>query len=1203
MHPSPQRQGFALVIALSLMAFVLLLLLSLTSLVQVEGRSAKIAQSTLAARQNALLGLQEALGTLQQTAGPDQRVTATGSLWSNPQSGTEHLVGVWSSEDADNDGLPDGTFQRWLVSRVDPTQAEAIDFVSKPMKIGINGSTYINTATDHVVLVGEGSVAQDPDTPTAMQGVVAQKKPTTGNSGQPEGNYAWWVGDEGVKASISITNPKAGTPSPILSMPRFAPESIETLDFIPANNSILNKLQSSNDLIYLTGATEDAIRGNFHTIAHQSWGVQSSTRNGGLKKDLSLLFEMDEDSWKDSDFVANSPTLYKDAPVVGDVPLMFLLGREQKIDSLDVDITVGDNKLYGPTWNTLRDYYRSYKAVTDRNTTPTIQARAAYPAVSDMPYSTHTDRWGNSSSRQQMRESMGHNAPATSTNATNGSSMYGSSDQAFVRTTGVTIAPYLCRMTLQVSIEVVKDEDGSYDATWVLVPVLYLHNPYNISIATNQSRFLWDMTKNVYLYNINGGSAQEFDVNNEITFDNPLWTDGSGSQAQFILPPSIFRPGEVIAFTPIKGDWGTSVQMQRADSEMDINTPGGDGLRLPQKKLQGINSNEDILRTLYVTQGWVKFAWEMQNNNGDYDTMNAIMCMDAEKLVGFNWRAYWEKKRNKRTENLNRTISWTVKALDGVRTPITTFDIYVKPVDLAHPASTTPNLETLAFPSFVASNPLSSGEDRFSAATQGSALLSPLRNGYVEDGSINIQIISDGINGEAQGFWGMKVNNGSSFASILDVPTAPIHSLGHLQHANLLDQPHYPALAIGNSFPSPFLENNTSLFNTYWKNFQHTPKAVGQKSFYDLSYLTNRALWDDYFFSTIAPEESDSTYNNASPKTAGNVTDMLDAVLDGQRTLHNPRMQIHKDASEATSTTKSLLSDYKTSASRLMVNGAFNINSTSVAAWRAFLAGLKDADIQRSNQGSLVADEIVDAAAFLRHSIPNGSAVIGDAYTDHSSWTGFRALSERELDALADAIVDEIQLRALELGDNKNPSPFGSLSNFVNRMPYANNAEYTQLGLLQAAINNAGLNDRFNSATEFDTKDWNDSKAETMNAPTDLWQHNQWNNLNRADFANPDCRISTASAASTYLLQSDILQQIAPYISTRSDTFKIRSYGEHLDPITGESEGKAWLEAVVQRSPVPVKPSASNPQEPETPNSMGRRFEIVSLRWLSQEDI
>jgi hypothetical protein len=36
---------------------------------------------------------------------------------------------------------------------------------------------------------------------------------------------------------------------------------------------------------------------------------------------------------------------------------------------------------------------------------------------------------------------------------------------------------------------------------------------------------------------------------------------------------------------------------------------------------------------------------------------------------------------------------------------------------------------------------------------------------------------------------------------------------------------------------------------------------------------------------------------------------------------------------------------------------------------------------------------------------------------------------------------------------------------------------------------------------------------------------------------------------------------------------------------------------VVQRSPVPVNPSASNPQEPETPDSMGRKFEIVSVRW------
>jgi len=1197
-----QRQGFALVISLSLITFVLLLVISLTSLIHVESSSAKISQATLAAQQNALLGLQEALGELQKNAGPDQRVTANGSLWKNHGIGTQNLLGVWNSEDNNSDGLPDGTFQRWMLSQQDDTVAETAKLAQQDLPITYNGNRYESTRNDYALLVGSGSAGYDPSQvdKIKMQGVVAQKRPISGNSGQSNGNYAWWVGDEGVKASIGIIDPMADTPSPILSIPRAAPETIETLDFITANDSTLQKLQSVRDLTHFTGATKDAIRENFHTVTHQTWGVQSSTRNGGLKKDLSLLFEMNEGSWKASDFVANSPTLYKNAPVVGDVPLLFQLGEAQKIDGLEVNVTVGDKKLYGPTWNTLRDYYRSYKAVTNKETSPTIQARPAYPAVSDMPYGTHKDRWGNSSSRQQMRQNMGQNDPATSTNAVGGIWMYGSPNQAFVRTTGVTIAPYLTRITIQVSIEVVLNPNGTYSGTWVFVPVLCFHNPYNVSITTNQSRFLWDMHLSRLVYNINGGIPKVFDINNDITFDNPLWTDGN-SQAQFMLPPTVFRPGEIIAFTPNSGNWGTSIQMQRPNANLNL-IFGGDGLRLPEKQLEGITDEfQDELRALYLSQGWVKFAWEMKNNSGEYDTMSAITCMDAGKQVGFNWNVQIDTSGI--DQRFNRTVSNTVYQHKDTRIPITTLDIYVKPVDLVYPADPVPNLKALAFPSFIASNPLSNGEDRFSAATQGSALFSPLRNGYVADGAVNQQIISDSFNGQGQGYWGAGVDDGSSFTSILDVPTAPIHSIGHLQHVNLLQQPHYPALAIGNSFTSPFLQNNTSLINTYWKDIQQYNPAKGQKAFYDLSYLANRTLWDDYFFSTIAPKESDSSYNDASPTTAGNVSDMLDAVLDGQRTLHNSRMQVHRDGIETDATTKSLLSDYKTSAARLMVRGAFNINSTSVDAWRAFLAGLKDADIQRNEQGNLVADQVTDDAAFLRNSIPTGSAVTGGTYTNAASWNGFRALSESELDALANAIVDEIKLRTLELGTSGTPSPFGSLSNFVNRMPYANNAEYTQLGLLQAAINKAGLNDRFNSATQFDTNDWNSSKADIMHATPDIWEHNKWNNLNRDDFHNPDCRISTAAAASTYLLQSDLLQQIAPYISTRSDTFRIRSYGEQLNPTTGKTEGQAYLEAIVQRTPQPVKPSASNPQEPQDPNKMGRKFEIVSLRWLRPEEI
>jgi hypothetical protein len=80
-HRPTSTHGFALVIALSLMAFILLLILSITTLVRVETQSANIQLAQLEARMNAQLGAMVALGDLQRYTGPDQRVTAlTGTL-------------------------------------------------------------------------------------------------------------------------------------------------------------------------------------------------------------------------------------------------------------------------------------------------------------------------------------------------------------------------------------------------------------------------------------------------------------------------------------------------------------------------------------------------------------------------------------------------------------------------------------------------------------------------------------------------------------------------------------------------------------------------------------------------------------------------------------------------------------------------------------------------------------------------------------------------------------------------------------------------------------------------------------------------------------------------------------------------------------------------------------------------------------------
>ena len=105
----PKNGGFALVIALSLMAFVLLLLLSITTLVQVETRSADTQKDKLEAQQNALLGLKLALGDLQKLSGSDQRITASAEIFDTDAStedidGVTHpnWVGVWDSDP----GLP-----------------------------------------------------------------------------------------------------------------------------------------------------------------------------------------------------------------------------------------------------------------------------------------------------------------------------------------------------------------------------------------------------------------------------------------------------------------------------------------------------------------------------------------------------------------------------------------------------------------------------------------------------------------------------------------------------------------------------------------------------------------------------------------------------------------------------------------------------------------------------------------------------------------------------------------------------------------------------------------------------------------------------------------------------------------------------------------------------------------------------------------
>ena len=87
-----RRQGFALVLALSLMSLVFLLVVSLVSLVGTDLNLAELRKQKVLAQANARLGMMVALGEIQKHLGPDTRISATADILDERvESGDDYL--------------------------------------------------------------------------------------------------------------------------------------------------------------------------------------------------------------------------------------------------------------------------------------------------------------------------------------------------------------------------------------------------------------------------------------------------------------------------------------------------------------------------------------------------------------------------------------------------------------------------------------------------------------------------------------------------------------------------------------------------------------------------------------------------------------------------------------------------------------------------------------------------------------------------------------------------------------------------------------------------------------------------------------------------------------------------------------------------------------------------------------------------------
>ncbi|MGE9269097.1 MAG: hypothetical protein ACQKBY_13470, partial [Verrucomicrobiales bacterium] len=431
---------------------------------------------------------------------------------------------------------------------------------------------------------------------------------------------------------------------------------------------------------------------------------------------------------------------------------------------------------------------------------------------------------------------------------------------------------------------------------------------------------------------------------------------------------------------------------------------------------------------------------------------------------------------------------------------------------------------------------------------------------------------------------GFTKSDGLTRCVIAELPLRPLASLAELQHWDLRYEnpvPPYAFNLIGNSDASPLLPPD-AVVNVKDESF-------GQNLQHDDSFCANHLLFDDWFFSSIAPRPDDFGSIDLS------LQENYEAFVSGDTSLTNEAYRpiaADRAAAVLNGESASLYADYvdpkdswQTIASRLEVEGMFNVNSTSVKAWRALLGHARGQRVPHLTPGGMDLSGEVDYAvsrSSVAGDVAAGENGMSGEFHGDAEYSGYRIFEAAMLDRLAEEVVAQVRLRG----------PFLSLSEFVNRQ--LSSGELALAGALQTALNKLAEDASVNPYAEMIAIN---SRPSSSQPPSS----------NEAGYQFPEA----AEGYNIYGLpgwtrQADILRPLAPVLSARDDTFVIRAYGDVKDA-EGNILAKAVCEAVVRRQREFVDPAdaADLTTQATSPvnRAFGRRFSLVSFRWLSDSEI
>jgi Tfp pilus assembly protein PilX len=1171
-----QSLGFTLVMTLSLLVLLTMIAVGVLSLSTVTLRSSGQSLARTEAQANARVALMMAIGQLQRQLGPDQRISITADQRTNATGdgglttsalGNRQWTGVYDAWSAAVTTRPTPTFRSWLIS-ADAARASSVATANTAL-----------TAANDVELVGTGTLG------TGTTGQIRVPSMNLSAGSAVTGRLAWWTGDQGVKAAL-ITQPTSTETSlgAVRGRQQSAPRNTAELAAVGAIKPFTGVAANDPRMQYVTDWNQAGFLVSdpkspsplFHDLAASSSGLLTNVRSGGFRKDLS--FKM-ENFTEPPDL--SSPGGPSSSPNV----LYYVQGEE------------------GINMQELWSYYQLYKQMQyggggSFTSGGTIPGTAPYLRTADSIVGVTQDSWDR------------YKQPITiSYQVVLSFEMRPAPKDPGRQALFVNMDPIITLWNpLDVAVDVAPHQDPQgRTKCWMYV---FWVIPYDINVQVNGGMLRnCSLMRSVY--------NKDF-ANTNLGIDYNMLRLNAGEMERITLKPGevlkISQTGNTVAgnggFTGLNGTKGFNYGGGTRFALLD--NAGQYILLDPADQISYSTSPNNLTGGVDGSSGGNIIAGFSQQNSrrwsmshistvmgSPWGTNTHIGQVSVDHCYGYSRpkvgevRTTGNPRMNKTLANSTRVFASDPKfaeaypIIQGMQStrviPANSIAARKAPF-MVHSYDIKTEMENKrGTRTFARFNPKAHNVDFYNMSDEERDLL-PYQTGITPLTSWLNAPLDESTNG--QGFFGSSLSSqfGSSFVNTHSVPRQPILSLAAFQDSfangfNKLTEsvgtehamarmPLLPQIshAIGNSLaPSLIAPDKTE------GNLANNPRPLA-----DHSFLANRALWDDWFLSGIAPQPIPAFAQNRTQRVVA--TDFF----SGTRPLPVARYMPVLGTQTATQLVTSFFSGtvpndtaINNVASYLRCDGMFNVNSTSVEAWKTLLGALKGQQIVvRDENGveSIAARDSntpVAGVGSARNIITMDSAAMR---TDQ--WFGRRTLTDVEIDLLAKALVREIRKRG----------PFISLADFVNRR-VGTNKPLARSGAIQSALdaNDVTIN-----------KNQNTGRA-VSGAVT-------------GRFAFPEAEAGPLSyGAPGVVKQADILTPIAPVLSARSDSFIIRAHGVALDR-SGNVTARAWCEAVVERDrnyiDLADRSEAATVSLTRVVNrAFGRRFVIKSFRWLNAAEI